>query len=294
MHKLLGGALAAACLLGSQAALADVTVTGSYVKFGVNGNGSLIDFAGETGIQFDPTGSGNFDAGRDILLPSVPFAFYSLGVVGIYTVAGAGSAFNPFSDVTGSHAIDGKVATIASGGIFASLAIDQVISFDLASNVIRSSVVLTNTSGTTLTGIVYGVGLDADPDYRPDGELGTTNTILGQGTGAAVRAAGTDYAITLRNTSGWAATAGVRADWSIDPYALAGSAPDDADRDSTINLGYVLGTLDAGERVSFDYEYVLTSMASILPVAPVPEPQGWLAMLAGLGLLGAAARHRRS
>jgi hypothetical protein len=287
MQKLFRGAIVTACLMaGSQAAVADVTVTGSFVKFGVNNGGSLIDHTTQTGIQYDPTGTGNFNSAADMLTPGTPFAFYSLGVNGDYGTAGAGSGANPFSSVTGNFAAGNNTFTITSGGTYQGLAVSQVISFDLTSSVIHTNVVLTNISGATLNNVSYAVGLDPDQD-AVDYNYSTTNTILGQGADAAVQAAGTSYALTLRNTSGWDATASISPDWSINPYVLSGASGANGYGDSTISLGYGLGALGAGEQFSIGYDYVLT------PTAPVPEPTTWLMMLAGLGLLGAAARRRR-
>jgi hypothetical protein len=44
--------------------MADVTVSGDYLKFGVGDNGSLIDFGTFTGLQFDPTGMATSPANR--------------------------------------------------------------------------------------------------------------------------------------------------------------------------------------------------------------------------------------
>jgi hypothetical protein len=78
--------LSAITALSAQSAMADVTVSGDYLKFGVGNNGSLIDFT-ITGLQFDPTGSGNFAGAPDFLTPGSPFAFYSVGVNGMYDTA---------------------------------------------------------------------------------------------------------------------------------------------------------------------------------------------------------------
>lgn len=289
MHKLLRGAAITACLLmGAQAAMADVTVTGNYVKFGVNDGGSLIDFGTFTGLQFDPTGTGNFSNGVDFLTPGTPFAFYSLGVNGSFSTAGGGSPANPFSSVTGSYDAGNNTFAITSGGMYRGLEIEQVVSLNLNSNVLHTSVVLTNRSGGSLANIVYGVGLDPDQDYNPHGTYHTANTILAQGSDAAVRAVGpvSGTAITLRNTSGWAATnASIQSPWNVDPYALATQLRDDGFGDHAIALGYQIGPMAAGEQFALGYDYVLTS--------PIPEPASYLMLMAGMGLLGLAARRRR-
>lgn len=286
MHKVFRHAAIAVCLLaGSQSVLADVTVAGKYVKFGVNDGGSMIDFNTFTGIQFDPSGTGNFTSGIDFLTPGIPFAFYSLGVGGTFAAAGAGFGFNPFSSVTGSYNAGNNTFAITSGGHFAGLDIAQIISFNLDSALLHTSVVLTNTSGHTLNNVAYGVGFD--PDQDQPATAATINTILSQGSDAALMATGplSGLAITLRNTSGWAAaTASVRADWLTDPYRLGNELVDDGFSDSTLNLGYLIGPMAAGEQFALGYDYVLGA---------VPEPAGYATLLAGMGLLGALARRRR-
>jgi hypothetical protein len=56
--------VSAVTLFGAQSAMADVTVSGDYLKFGVGDNGSLIDFGTFTGLQFDPTGMATSPANR--------------------------------------------------------------------------------------------------------------------------------------------------------------------------------------------------------------------------------------
>ncbi|WP_338758906.1 PEPxxWA-CTERM sorting domain-containing protein [Massilia sp. METH4] len=285
MHKFLRAALGTCLLGGAQAALADVTVAGSYVKFGVNDSGSLIDFGTRTGIQFDPTGSGNFSASFDMLMPGNPFAFNTIGVNGNYDTAGAGSRYNAFGSTTGILAAGTGTVEIASSGSYQGLAIRQLISFDLSSSVIHTSVLLTNISGQVLDDVSYAVGLDADPDYRYGYSHDSVNTILGQGKGASVRSSGTDLAVTLRNTGNRDATASV-SNFETNPYVLSGDTEARGNGDFTIALGYAFGTLAPWEQRAIGFDYVLT------PTAPVPEPTNWAMLLAGLGLLGAAARRR--
>lgn len=290
-RKLRNAALSAALLMGAGPALADVTVSGSYLKFGVNNGGSLIDFGTQTGLQFDPAGSGHFSAAADMLMPGISFAFYSLGVNGGSAVAGAGAANNPFSSVTSSVNSAGTSVAITSAGSYSGLTISQVITFDLNSNVIHTSAVLTNATSGTLSSVAYGVGIDPDPDGQAS-VYETRNTILGQGSAASVQAYGifSGYVIKLSNTSGWTSTtASVSSGWTTNPYSLSSSAADDGNGDYTINLGYALGSLAPGQQVAIGYDYTVIA-------TPVPEPAAYGMLLAGLGvlgMLGVAARRRR-
>lgn len=285
MKNILRGAvLSAVTLFGAQSAMADVTVSGDYLKFGVGDNGSLIDFATFTGLQYDPTGMGNFTGAPDFLTPGTPFAFFSLGIDGNVQTAGGGWANNPFSSVTGSMTNAGTTYVITSAGNYNGLNISQIITFDLNSSVIHTEVLLTNNSGGTLNNVVYGAGLDPDQDATCCTTY-TVNSIGGQGMGAAVTATGmyTGLSITMSNTSGWAAVASV-SDWDTNPYNLSGPVVDYGNGDYTIALGYKFGDIANNQQVAIGYDYT---------VAAVPEPGTYAMLLAGLGAVGAIARRRK-
>lgn len=292
MKTMLRGAGCAAVLLVCAAsARADITVTGKYVQFGVNDGGSLIDFNTFTGLRFDPTGSGHLDQSVDFLTPGRPLAFYSIGVGGSYAVAGGGSGANPFTSVTGGYTNGMQSFTITSGGRYNGLDISQVLTFRTDSKVIHSSVLLTNSSGHDLSNVVYGVGIDPDQDYNRYATYVTNNRVNAQGSHASVSAIGprSGYAMTLTNTSGWDVTlASVRQDWSTNPYTLSSMPVDHGNGDNTINLGYYLGSMAAGQQISLGYDYTLAVVTS------VPEPATYLMLMGGLGLLGWAARRRRA
>jgi hypothetical protein len=169
--------LSAITALSAQSAMADVTVSGDYLKFGVGNNGSLIDFTTITGLQFDPTGSGNFAGAPDFLTPGSPFAFYSIGVNGMYDTAPVATT-RSVRPLTMSLAGTTYVAT--SAGTYNGLKISQTITFDTTSNTLHTNVVLTNTTNHTLNNIAYGVGFDPDQDVAQFGNFNTDNQILSQ------------------------------------------------------------------------------------------------------------------
>jgi hypothetical protein len=276
--------LSAIVALSAQSAMADVTVSGDYLKFGVGNNGALIDFTTITGLQFDPTGSGNFTGAPDFLTPGSPFAFYSIGVNGLYDTAQYG--YNAFGSTTASMSLAGTTYVATSAGTFNGLKISQTITFDTTSNLMHTNVVLTNVSGGTLHNIAYGVGFDPDQDAYPYGNYNTDNQILSQGVGGSVQATGlgTGYTIKLSSTGGWSADAGVYWPWETNPYTLATAATGDSYSDSSIALGYNFGNLAKGKQISIGYDVTIIA---------VPEPETYAMLLAGLGLVGVAARRRR-
>ncbi|RZT10422.1 VPLPA-CTERM protein sorting domain-containing protein [Duganella sp. CF402] len=280
--------LSAVTLFGAQSAMADVTVSGDYLKFGVGDNGALIDFGlygwPVTGLQFDPSGTGNFSGAPDFLTPGTPFAFFSLGVNSAVATAGGGGQNNPFSSTTATLSNVGTTYVFTSGGTYAGLNISQTITFDTNSNIIHTDVVLTNKSNGVLSNVTYAAGLDPDQDATCC-TYSTINTIGGQGMGAEVTALGayTGLSITMSNTSGWAAVASISG-WETNPYTLSGAVIDYGNGDNTIALGYKFGDMAKNQQIAIGYDYT---------VAAVPEPATYGMLLAGLGAVGAIARRRK-
>nr|WP_229258826.1 PEPxxWA-CTERM sorting domain-containing protein [Duganella flavida] len=272
-------------VLSAQSAMADVTVSGDYLKFGVGNNGSLIDFTTFTGLQYDPTGTGTFTSATDFLTPGSPFAFYSIGVGGSSATASVYGG-NPFGSSTADFSLSGTTYVATSGGTYNGLKITQTITFDTTSNIIHTNVVLRNTSSATLNNLAFAVGFDPDQDSNSYGTSDTDNKILSQGVGAAVQATGlfTGYTVKLSSTGGWSGNAGVYG-WNTDPYYLATAVTGNSYSDDTISLGYHFDSLAKGKEISIGYDLTVTA---------VPEPETYAMMLAGLGLIGAAVRRRRS
>jgi hypothetical protein len=149
---------------------------------------------------------------------------------------------------------------------------------------------LTNNTGRDATGVQWGVGFD--PDQGGSGVNNTTNVINALGNDAAVTATSADgWSITLHNTTSAAAFAinpyvdPITCCSPIDPAVMLLAAQPVGSygfADRSINLAYDLGSVAAGDSVTFGYEYVMA----------VPEPDTYAMLLAGLGIMGFIARRR--
>jgi len=165
-------------------------------------------------------------------------------------------------------------------------------------NQMSTTINITNTVGGsgTISGIKWNVGLDPDQDVAGWGSFFTNNVITGVGGNAAVTAYSNNGVapITLANSTGAGA-------YSVKAFINTGDCCNPVDgatalsggqilgfahnSDSSISLGYDLGSLADGASVSFGYTYTFA--------APVPEPETYAMLLAGLGLMGFMARRRK-
>lgn len=267
------------CCAGTVSAA--TTLTGNYLKVGVSDSGALIDFATGTGVKYDPSGRGDFAGVNDILMPGLPFAFYSIGVNGQSATASSLLRNNPFSSVTAGSSVGGTQFAVTAGGNYGGLSITQVLSFGVNSSTLHSSIVLTNTSNYTMHSVAYAVGLDPDQDATGQKGFETTNVVQGHGPESSVWAYGrkSDIWVTLSSTSGWEKTrAGISSDWITDPYSLIYMPRNDGSGDNSISLAYNLGELRPGEQVSLGYDYAFARA--------VPEPETYAMLGMGLGLIG--------
>lgn len=146
----------------------------------------------------------------------------------------------------------------------------------------------------TATGVKWGVGFDPDQDIPGLGTFATTNSITGVGNHAAVTAySASAMPVTLANSTSAGAFL-VKAFIGGDccsavsgATALAGGQALGTTiyGDNSISLGYDLGTINNGGTVAFGYTYTFAN--------PVPEPETYAMLLAGLGLMGFVARRRQ-
>ena len=265
------------------------------LAFGVAQAGSVyVTNGGAGGVQATIEDSGNFDSAA---LPGLAYQgveYLNWGTYSSWYWFHDGSASqiaqfgtNPFGATT--VGVGGAAATtFALGG----WSFSQTV-FAAAPNKLTVHLNLTNNTGAAVSGALWGVGLDPDPDIPFGGGFATLNTVLGQGNAAAVSAVGAlgGYSVTLANDTSAAATA-------ITSYINLGNccvAVDPADAilanqgvgttnygDDSISLAYQFGTIADGQTVSIGYSYTFA----------VPEPEPFALLLGGLGVVMFVARRR--
>jgi hypothetical protein len=216
-------------------------------------------------------------------------SWYWLNAGGKPYSADEGLETNP---LFGQAAGTGPSSASVTGGN-ASLSFSQAFSIPSVDRLLVS-VTLTNTSALSIDQVQWGVGFDPDQDDRL-GTAFTINRILGAGAQAAVRAIGvrSGYEVVLENIAGGLSTVAAYIDPSnccttVDPaiaLAAAQATGFEYRYDSAISLAYDIGTLAAGEAVTFSYAYTFA--------APVPEPQTYALWASALGVIGAMVHRRR-
>jgi hypothetical protein len=281
--------LAVGCLVaGASASAAPVSIQNGYVLAGVSDYGTLgSDGATSPGILFDKTGTGSYGV-NDFLTPGTPFeGFYVQSSAGFAGANNTGSSSFGFGSPTALTA-----ASATWSGSSGAYGITNTYTLTTANG--RSEIaihtVLTNTSGSDITGLEFLRTLDPDPDVNAFGKFFTNNTVVNSST-ACGSGPKSGQTICIDTDSSIAHKAGVSGPWSMSPSDyLAGV--NDGDGDYAIGLAFDIGSLAAGQSVSLDYSYA--AGASIGVVTPsVPEPTNMALMLASVGLIGTVARRRR-
>jgi hypothetical protein len=257
---------------------------------GVNGVEAIIDEAG----NFDDRSSfGLSYQGHDFINFGTKLSWYWFANDHGDSIADFG--FNPLSATTSS---DGTGLSATTVGLGEGWAFSQTATA-VAPDKLTVTVSLTNHTGSTVGDARWGVGIDPDQDVPKVGSYETTNTIVGVGNDAAVRAFGerSGLSVTLANVAGTGPSL-------IAPYVDVGNccsavnpgvpfaAPEPAGfshfGDDTVSLAYDFGSVADGQTVTFGYSYTFAA------VPGVPEPANWMLLLAGLGVVGATARRRKA
>jgi hypothetical protein len=284
-HFLMRLAAGFGALLGLQAGHAQV-LNGNYLRVGVNPSGGLIDSGFAAGIDFDSTGTGTW-SGYDFIKPGTPYEFYSVGYNGNSATGGYMSG-NPLQATT-TNTSSGNTLSTDTVGAFGQLGLRQDIFFDKNSSVINFSVTLTNTSLVAVSNVVYARGLDPDQDVYAGGSYGTTNTII-NGDLVAASAPLTGWSIGIYSNSGYAHTPSVSNTWPrTNPYNLQ-AARNDGNGDYSLNMAWNLGTIQAGQSATIDFQYRIG--ATMSEVTAIPETRSYATIL-GMASLGFVMIRRR-
>ncbi|WP_292995713.1 PEP-CTERM sorting domain-containing protein [Nitrosomonas sp.] len=243
----------------------------------------------DAGYFSNATALGLSFMGREFVNHGILASNWSLNANGAsVAVADEATGSNPFSaTVLGSGSNVVILGSFKSGWSFL-----ETVSIPTSGHV-AVQVQLTNHTGRAANNVQWGVGLDPDQGIPAGFGFGTTNVINATGLGASVTATSLDgWSVTLHNTTSASA-------FAINPYIdpttccspvdpalmlAAAQAPGSYGfSDSSINLAYDLGTIANHHSVTFGYEYIMA----------VPEPETYVMLLAGLGLIGFSARRRR-
>jgi hypothetical protein len=282
-------ALTTAAAMGfSASVLADAAITNGTVSAAINNGGTFsVTYPGTP--DFTPGLSYN---GTEIINIDNPSTWWTLESSAGSTTAQYNS--NPAGAIT---SLSGSTAATTLSTTFYDMSMLWTIT---SANTLAVTYSITNTGTSDLTGIYFGTGFDPDQGrFNPTGGTNaTTNVIQGQGSDAtvvssALNAAGETVYAGLRNTTSAAAydiRAYIGGDCctAVSPSSVFSAGLQSPGfwnlADDSISLAYNIGTLGAGKTASIGYSYVF---------APVPEPEIYAMMAAGLGLMGWVARRRK-
>ncbi|KAB2921186.1 MAG: hypothetical protein F9K30_14985 [Dechloromonas sp.] len=286
--------LAGVALLGfalPMSAHAVATLQNGYVLAGVSDVGTLGSNSNTPpGILFDKTGTSTYGV-NDFLTPGTPFeGFYlTTGNGGAYGNNNSGGSSFAFS-LTQNSATSVTAVGTSSDGLFG---ISHLYSLTTLGgrSVISITTTLTNLGNEAASGLRFLRTLDPDPDVNAFGSYYTENVVLSDseacGTGTQ-----SGQTICIYTTSGLEHKAGVSSPWSTSPSDYL-SGVDDGDGDYAIGLAFALGSLGAGQSLTFDYGYALGASRDDA-TGRVPEPGSALLVAAGLFGLARTLRGKRA
>lgn len=284
---------------------APVTISNSSVLAGVSDYGTLGSNGNTSpGILFDPTGTSSYGI-NDFLTPGTPWEGFYITAAGGFsqfsnnTTAGGYHGGTTFSTVS-PISLTASSATWTGTSLDGSMTVTNTYSLTTLSgrSVIAINTTLTNNSDSALTNLQFLRATDPDPDVNAYGSYYTNNSVISnsQACGTGPSSGQTICVFTTDNT--FAHNAGVSGglsgtdgQWSRVPADyLAGM--NDGNGDYAIGLAFDVGTLGGKQSVSLKYGYALGGSLDVTVTPPVPEPEAYGLMLAGLVVVAAIRRRR--
>ena len=290
--KLIGAALLSLALpLTAQAA---ATLENNYILAGVSDYGTLgSNKTTSPGILFDPTGLSIYGI-NDFLAPGTPYeGFYITSSAGNYQSNNTGHSSNNFL----SFALDQISATVVNATANSNdglLGISNLYSLTTigSRSVIEITTTLTNNGTGALDRLNFLRTLDPDPDVNAYTIYDTINTTLSSDQACATGAK-TGQTLCIFTADTRTHNAGVSASWAKNPATFL-TGTNSGNGDFVLGIGFDLGSLGAGNSLSFTYAYALGETLDIASGGStggaVPEPASTL--LIATGVLGLAGMRR--
>ena len=247
---------------------APFTLTGDYIKIGVNEVGT-IGSNGNTnpGIQYDNTGTRTFNSSYDYLTPGSPFEGFTVKYTdssGTVVSKTNNNASYTSPQITGSLTNYSGTAylgeTFDNRGVWAGTSTDFGITNDVRFNNtwkyvdIKTMITATN----NMTNLYFARFTDPDARAASGDSSRTTNTLgfspISASNVVFSEALVSKYALGLYSAASNVG-AGISSSWSTDPLTYY-TGTNGGDGDYTIGLAFLVPTLNAGEIATFQYAYI--------------------------------------
>ena len=265
----------------SQAVDGEVFLRGDYIELGINAGGTF----GTTGIaptEFSNAGSklsmrvdaDTFSTGAaqitgDFFLPGTGVEGFSIGINNdAGTKSNGTSITNEITTTTTDTSSGTSLSVRTSGTVSGSFSFTQIVSLDVSATFFKTTVVVKNISGSTLTDVRYLRNMDPDQDNETNSTFKTNNDVLANpstDTIAAVSANGpnSSQALVLMAESSLARGSAVGFS-NTDVFNTSGSAdfdelfttptdPNGSSADIGINMTFSNGSLASGESTTFEF-----------------------------------------
>jgi subtilisin family serine protease len=235
-------------------------LNGTYIRLGINSDGSLVNDAGTLGAAFPDSPSIEF------FVPGTPYEGWAVGVDGnIYrsNFAPASTAQIPVTviDTSSGSTKSALVTGTVDFGSGRSLAIRRTIAFSVSGTSVTFGIQLTNTGTATLTKVAFLEGGDPDQGNSLGAGYATHNDVVFDGQFVRAWASGTSFPSGLTvglGTCDLRCVLSVESPWQTNPYEILNSPvdPNDTSNDAEICLAFDFGTLGVGQTVSAEYHMV--------------------------------------